>query len=37
MSEAASEMGVTQFSIARASNTDVTNYKTFTCFIWKRI
>jgi hypothetical protein len=30
-------MGVAQFSIARASNTDVTNYKTCKGFIWKRI
>jgi group I intron endonuclease len=37
MSEAAKEMGVAQFSIARASNPNVTNYKTCKGFIWKRI
>jgi hypothetical protein len=30
-------MKVAQFSIARASNPNVTNYKTCKGFIWKRI
>jgi len=37
LNEAAKEMEVAQFSIARASNPDVTNYKTCKGFIWKRI
>lgn len=37
MNEAAKEIGVAQFSIARASNPNVTNYKTCKGFIWKRV
>lgn len=37
LNEAAKEIGVSQFSIARASNPNVTNYKTCKGFIWKRI
>ena len=37
LNEAAKEIGVTQISIARASNPNVTNYKTCKGFIWKRI
>jgi group I intron endonuclease len=37
LSEAAKEIGVAQFSIARASNPNITNYKTCKGFIWKRI
>lgn len=37
MNEAAKEIGVAQFSIARASNPDVTNYKTCKGFVWKRM
>jgi len=37
LNEAAKEMGVAQISIARASNPNITNYKTCKGFIWKRI
>lgn len=37
LNEEAKEIGVAQISIARASNPNITNYKTCKGFIWKRI
>lgn len=37
LNEAAKSIGVAQISIARASNPNITNYKTCKGYIWKRI